>query len=285
MGTRNSFRGLFGIAAASLLLAALAGCGGSSTTEVTSPSPSASAPPPVLTQAQQEVQAQLDALDADLAAAATELATVGIEGAGAEKVLQDLVDKHPEVTDFFTRDKGGVILAIKPDAYKEFIGTGVAEADVIQMNETKQPVVSPPRKAEEGFLGISIGHPVIANDGQVIGSVGAFFDSQKCFGAVLDPLQTTEGLDKLYMLDTSGVCIYNRDETRVGLNVFEDELYKPYPDMLAVMKRVVAEPSGSDSYEFLANESTDVIVKDVTWTTVGLHGTEYRVVAAFTAGE
>jgi hypothetical protein len=284
MWARVSFRGLFGMVAASLLLAALAGCGGSSTTETASPSPSAAAPPPVLTQAQQEVQAQLDALDADLAAAATELATAGIEGADARKVLQGLVDTHPEVTDFFTRDKDGVILAIKPDAFKEFVGTGSAEADVVQMNETKQPVVSPPRTAKEGFLGISIGHPVIA-DGQVIGSVGAFFDSQNYFGTVLDPLQATEGLDKLYLLDTSGVCVYNRDETRVGLNVFEDELYKPYPDMLAVMKRVVAEPSGSGSYEFLANESTDVIVKDVTWTTVGLHGTEYRVVTAFTAGE
>ena len=71
--------------------------------------------------------------------------------------------------------------------------------------------------------------------------------------------------------------------TQVGANLFLDPLCQPYPDLPALGRRIARRPSGSGSYELTARGSTAVIVKDAIRVSAGLHGTQWRLVAAFAA--
>jgi hypothetical protein len=57
-------------------------------------------------------------------------------------------------------------------------------------------------------------------------------------------------------------------------------MYQSYPQLLALGKNVVAERSGMGTYVFLNNEHDRNVIKEVYWTSVELHGNEWRLVAS-----
>ncbi len=75
--------------------------------------------------------------------------------------------------------------------------------------------------------------------------------------------------------------VYDINEQEIGKNVFLDPLYQTYPSLLAVARRIAAEPDGQGQYHFLDKNMREEVVKNIVWTTVGLHGTEYRLALAF----
>lgn len=61
--------------------------------------------------------------------------------------------------------------------------------------------------------------------------------------------------------------------------IFEDPLYRPYPSLLGLGKRIVAERSGHGNYSFQVTEGdTKVVTKDTYRTIAELHGREWRLV-------
>ena len=77
------------------------------------------------------------------------------------------------------------------------------------------------------------------------------------------------------------MIVYDINEEEIGKNVFLDPLFQEYTSLLAVARRMVAEPDGRGQYRFLDKDMREEVVKNVVWTTVGLHGTEYRLALAF----
>jgi hypothetical protein len=90
-------------------------------------------------------------------------------------------------------------------------------------------------------------------------------------------------VDKVWVMDSDGLILYDPDAAQMGTNLFMDPLYQPYAQLLSLGRRIAAQPSGSGSYEFLARGSNVAILKDATWESAGLHGTEWRLVAALAA--
>jgi S-adenosylmethionine hydrolase len=239
--------------------------------------------PAVLTATQAAVQTALERLDQDLARAAVELATTGLEGAEARAVLRRLVARHPDVVDFTTVGATGTMLLVEPAAYRSSEGTDIsAQEQVIRLHATLRPVLSRTFKAAEGFFAVDLEHPVLRADGTLAGSISALFRTEAFLGDLIEPLAGGDAIiDKVWCMDTDGLIIYDPDAAQVGTSLFLDPLYQPYPDLLALGRQIARRPSGSGSYEFLAKGSTEVIVKDATWVSAGLHGTPWRLVAAF----
>jgi hypothetical protein len=276
--------------AAVIALMAAAGCGGGSTAaESASPSASAAATQPaVLSTATAAVQQGLDALDADLAAAAQELATIGaVTGAEATTVLQGLAGAHPEVVDFFTQDMRGKVVAAEPQKYKWLVGTqGMSKADADQLAANKQPLLSATVTAEEGFLAAALVYPVIKADGTMVGGVAAFLNTDEFLGAFIDPIPKPADLDKIWAMDTQANNLYDPDKNHSGRNMLTDAHFKAYPDLLALSAKIAETPTGHGQYTSPPSNTDDQpIVKDTYWDSVALHGTEWRIIAAFVAGE
>jgi hypothetical protein len=80
-------------------------------------------------------------------------------------------------------------------------------------------------------------------------------------------------------MQKDGLSLYDSDPSQVGKNLFSDPIYQPYPQLLALGKNVVAERFGMGRYVFQNIEHNGNISKEVYWTSVGLHGNEWRLVA------
>lgn len=264
----------------------VAGCGSGETAEDSaSTSPSGGDRGAGLVAASKDaVQQGLDALDADLAVAAGELTRTGLTGAAAAEILQGLVTAHPEVVEFWTQDAGGTIVAIAPADYASYVGNkGLPRDEAERFNGKKQPLLSGTETAEEGFAAATLIYPVPADDGTLLGGVAAFISTYEFLGGFIAPVAQDPNLDKMWAMDLEGTNLYDPDKFHVGLNFYEDALYDPYPEFVALTKVMVKQPSGSGTYEFPAVGNAEVIVKDCTWDTVGLHGTEWRVAASMVA--
>ena len=78
------------------------------------------------------------------------------------------------------------------------------------------------------------------------------------------------------------VVLYDRDPAEIGTDTFSSPQYHDYPDLQQIAKRMMNESSGSGEYNFKAEGGTTPVKKAVSWTSAGLHGTEWRIVAVET---
>ena len=81
---------------------------------------------------------------------------------------------------------------------------------------------------------------------------------------------------QVMVVQTDGRVIYDTDPAQIGRMMFEDPLYTDHPDLLDTAQRVVSERYGTATYKFAA-DGGETVQKEITWTTAGLHGTEWRV--------
>ena len=67
--------------------------------------------------------------------------------------------------------------------------------------------------------------------------------------------------------------------------LFDDPIYEPFPQLQSLGATISKERSGSGSYEFLGKGLNKPVTKYAYWTSVGLYGTEWRVVATHALAE
>ena len=83
-----------------------------------------------------------------------------------------------------------------------------------------------------------------------------------------------------WLMDLDGLLLYDEDASQIGKNLFEDPLYKPFPNLLDLGHRIVAERSGHGYYSYfqVTEGNKTAVNKECYWTTAGLHGREWRLV-------
>lgn len=222
----------------------------------------------------------LSKLDGDIANAAGELSKTGLEGPEARGVLTSLCASNKYALECATVSKEGKLLAIEPQKFRESEGTDISTQEhVIRMRTTKQPVMSSVFRTVEGFDAASIQHPVLAN-GEFNGSVSVLIKPQALLSDAVQP--AVEGLPyEVWAMQPDGRIIYDPDSKEIGRMLFSDQMYALYPELISLGGRIANEASGNGSYEFLKEGLTVPVKKDAYWTTVGLHGAEWRVVLTY----
>ena len=284
---------LLGLALIAIGAAIGAGCtntpasgGSAATTQATAQTqgtlraPAALAPADALATVAPGIQAALDRLDRDTAAAARSLASTGMTGNETRRVLGELALASPAVIDTAAVSKDGIMLTVEPARYASAEGADIgAQEQVRRLRETQRPVMSRVFATVEGVNATDIEHPVVAPNGQFNGSASLLFNP-----TILLTIAVQEALAgksaEVFVMDTDGLLLYDRDAAEVGKYTFSDPMFADNPELLAVAKRMATEREGTGSYTFAAEGSSIPVRKEVHWTSVGLHGTEWRVVAA-----
>ncbi len=225
------------------------------------------------------VQKALDELDADTAGAAKALGPIGMNGNESREVIRDLALASPSVIDATAVSKNGIMLTVEPVEYHHVEGSDIRSQEHIQRLITSQkPVMSRVFETVEGVNASDIEYPVFTPSGAFNGSASLLFRP-----VVLLTIAVEEALGgrtaEVFVMDTDGVVLYDRDPAEVGMNAFSAPIFRDYPEVAAIAARMVKESSGSGQYTFQAEGSTTPVRKEVSWISVGLHGTEWRVVA------
>lgn len=225
------------------------------------------------------IQAELDRLDRATATAATALASTGMTGNETRHILSRLALVSPAAIDATAVSKDGVMLTVEPAEYASAEGADISDQEQIRrLRSTQQPVMSRVFETVEGVNATDLEHPVFAPSGAYNGSASLLFRP-----TVLLTIAVQEALAgrsaEIFVMDTDGLMLYDRDAAEVGRYAFSDPMYAGNAELLAVAKRMQTEPEGTGSYTFAAEGSSTPVRKEVAWTSVGLHGTDWRVVA------
>ena len=235
-------------------------------------------PEAVLAVLKARIEAVLNKINSALAAAAGELNKTGLTGPGAEKILKDLCAANPEVIDCAAVDAKGVMVTVEPGEYKSVEGEDISSQEqVIEVQRTKKPVLSKVFHTVEGFEAADMEYPVFSPDGQFIGAVSALFRPEFVLASVIVP--ALQGLTaEAWLMQKDGRILYDQDHEEIGRMLFENPLYKPFPSLLENGEKIASGEAGKGSYEFLNRRLEKQVKKETFWTSVGIHGTQWRLV-------
>ncbi len=235
--------------------------------------------PPILNEFQKEIMTELNKMDGDLAKTAKSLAEKDfLKKSGTRKMLAGLCRSHPYAVGCAVVDREGRMVLVEPKGYAGFAGWDIsAQEQVMRLWNLKKPVLSNVFKAVEGFEAADLQFPIFSSQGEFMGSVSLLFRPESLFSQVLTPV--LHGMPvEAFAMQTDGRILYDEDKNEIGHMLFADPMYKPFPQLLALGSLISREKTGAGSYDYMQKGSEKVVKKDAHWITIGLHGTEWRLV-------
>jgi hypothetical protein len=230
------------------------------------------------------LQDRLYTADAEVFATGEVLAGTGITGQGADDALLSLAESNDWIVDAVTVSPDGRIAAVMPEQYQSVIGEFIGnQSHIITILSGKKPALSPIFLTVEGFEAATIAYPVISPGGDLMGGISVPFRPDLLIGPlVTNAIQGTGyGIDVIQATD--GLILYDTDPAQIGKTP-EDPVYANYPELKALMMRVMTEKSGTGVYRFPVPGSSQPVQKEAVWDTISLHGTEWRVVVERATG-
>lgn len=228
----------------------------------------------------QRVQAKLDHLDRSLARAAQGLAQSGLTGPAARRVLRELLQACPEAIDVAAVDSAGHMVTIEPAPYRHLEDSDISgQEQIARLRDSGRAVMSQVFPTVEKVDAVDLEHPVRGTDGRLLGSASLLFRPDTLLAAVVKDMAAGQTqTPEIWAMDLEGRIIYDQDPQELDRNLFSDPLYQGYPELVAMGRRIQAQPSGQGGYNFLAQGSEKVVSKHCLWDSAGLHGTWWRLV-------
>jgi hypothetical protein len=234
--------------------------------------------PPILSDLKKDIMAELNKIDADVAGLAGKLSDKDLKTAETRKMLGDLCRSYPYAIDCAVVDRNARMVLVEPEKYAKFEGSNIsAQEQVIRLRKSKKPVLSNVIRTVEGIDAADLEYPVLSPQGELVGAVSVLIKPESLFSYILTPVM--QGMPaESFVMQKDGRILYDADKEEIGRMMFEDPMYKPFPQLLAVGTMASREKTGAGSYEYKQEGLEKVVRKDAYWTTVGLHGTEWRLV-------
>jgi polar amino acid transport system substrate-binding protein len=222
-----------------------------------------------------KIQDALNGLDQATAGAAGALETPGISGPVADTELGRIVASQPVVQDVITYNQDAVVLAAEPEAAKVLIGRVLDVQPTLQAVSEK-PLMSALFPLERGRDGVAIVHPVFSAEGTFVGVVSTAFSPYELVAPIV--LNVSQGTPYSFMVvQTGGRVLYDPDPEEVGRETFDETMYAEFPEIIAFARQYAGNRTGYGTYSFHSTGFGEIVRKEAFWTTVGLHGTEWRV--------
>ncbi len=231
----------------------------------------------ILGEASGAIQGALDELDTAASKTATSLETTGIAGPDAEAVLREGIASHPLILTMITYDANGTVIAAEPQSVKVLVGQDLSGQEVVQRALAERvPSMSAMFPLAEGGDGVVIEHPVRSADGEFSGVLSTMFMPYDLIRPIAE--DQSNGTPCTFMvIETGGHILYDPDPDEVGKETFGDALYAQFPEIDRVARHAAATRAGYDTYTFFGTGTDKVVQKETFWSTVSLHGTEWRV--------
>lgn len=220
----------------------------------------------------------LKKLDRDIKNSARVLSGKDLKGDFARTVLKGLYAANPYIIDCETVSNSGIMLAVEPPAHRLAEGVDIsAQAHMVKLFQTRQPVMSGSFSSVEGPQAVVIHHPIFSSDKKFAGSISALFAPEYLLSGIIGPVASNLPVG-IFLMQTDGLLIYHVDTKHIGLNTFSDPLYQPFPDLIKFLRKMVAAPEGSGSYRFYLKDSSIAVTKVAYWRTITMHGKNWRLV-------
>ncbi|MGA3085013.1 MAG: hypothetical protein ABSE95_09470 [Thermodesulfobacteriota bacterium] len=195
------------------------------------------------------------------------------------KLLLGLCSNRPYVVDATFIDSVGLMKIIEPEQYKWYEGSDISkQAAIILMQKSKKPRMGKLFDSVEGIKSVDVEYPVFSVNKKFSGSISLLVRQDKFVRSVAAPVEKDLNV-KCWVMQKDGIILYETDPTQIGLDLFNDPLYKDYPELLSLGKRMVKEKNGTGHYTFLIHGTDMVIKKEAAWKTIHFLNNDWIIVA------
>ncbi len=228
---------------------------------------------------QNNVNSELSKLDAALSDSCSQISAVGLDGAQARAVLSALVANNSLIVNAATCDTDDVLVAVEPQSYSDIEGEDIkAQEQNVRMHQTMRPAMSNLIPLVEGFPGVVMVAPIFDINEKLVGSLSIVVQPS----ALIAQSIPSDAEYPMWAMQQNGTLIYDPDPAQQGKNLLTDPIYTAVPEVQAFTEQVAAQQSGFGSYQYyetdIDSHPTELVIKEAYWTTVGIYGTEWRLV-------
>ena len=237
---------------------------------------------------QGDINTRLLTLDKTAAKTAAELSDMGLDASCACNYvpLTTLLYADPSGYTVITVDRDGTVLTGLPASKTEtLIRKNIGNQTVIQeLFTTRQALMSDLFLLEQGGYASVIEYPIFTDEEGLVGLVSLAFSPDAIIGHYAVP--AVEGTPYTIMAaQTDGRVLYDADPVEIGKETFNESLYNDFPERLEFAHHYAGNWSGYDTYTFYDTGFDKVVQKEAYWTTIGMHGTEWRLIIIRETGE
>lgn len=230
---------------------------------------------------QKIIQSKLSNLNNAMSDAAKKIAASGLAGEETRNILNGLQRKYPYVTDWNTADPTGKMITVAPDAYRKYEGTEISTSEASRkmlkdLSVNKKPMLSSMFRAVEGIDAVVLVWPIVSEKGEYLGNIAALFKPADLMAGTIGPAAKIRAME-VDVTQTDGRTVYSTRAADDSTNILTDPQFKQYPELLAMATKMASEKTGSAKYTYPSHATGQPVKKTAFWTTVGLHGTEWRM--------
>lgn len=232
----------------------------------------------LLLQIQSDVQGSLTDMESDVSNASQNLSDTGLEGAGAQKILSKLLETNSNLVEVVTFRKDGKIQSAECKGCEGSVDVDISSQEhIAHVIKIKTPALSGEFLTVEGYNATALAFPIFSREGEFLGGISATFEPDKFLKALVVPKLSGTNCS-IFVMQTDGLIVYSSDANQIGNNLLKDPLYKPFPSLLTLVKKMVVRRSGYGNYDFQVTKSNKTVVtKELYWTTAGLYDREWRL--------
>ena len=236
----------------------------------------------ILINSEATINAELQRIDGLLSDACQQLSTTGLTGLEAEQILNSLYTENSDIIiSSATVNKNDIILAIQPSQYSNITGQDMkSQEQSIEMHKTMRPALSNLTSLLEGVKGVVMVSPVFDKNKQLIGSLRITFQPYQLIHPIVK--DSSKGIYTIYALQKNSTLIYDANNEEQGKNIFTDQAYAGYTELLTFIHHVVDTQSGYGTYSYFDDlaASRPLVSKEAYWTTIGIYNADWRLVIA-----
>jgi hypothetical protein len=231
----------------------------------------------ILTGLQGRMNMALGDIDTAASEAARGLGSAGLNGTAADEFLTVPLIRSDVVRTAIAIDRHGIVTAARPDSAAGLIGVNLRyQPSVAGTIETRQPILTDLVPLAEGGSASLLEYPVFDDNGQMIGIASLSFQPADLIRPLAEDVMNDTPYSVM-VLQTDGMTLYDPDPGEIGRNTLTDPLYTGFPEIQEIMNRAEGNWSGSGTYQFADTGSGTIVKKETFWTTIGIHGTEWRL--------
>jgi ABC-type uncharacterized transport system substrate-binding protein len=192
-------------------------------------------------------------------------------------LLEELHKENPEVLDVSYISEDGYLEYIYPDDYSDIEGSWIGDRPYTKkLIKTEKPVLSDVFFTVEDFFAVDLEWPIFDEDGEFVGALSFLIKPELFLAPIILP--NNYNPYEFWLMHPDGRILYDQDEVEIGRNLFTDKLYEPFDSLQELGKKISSNESGEGEYSFYSKGMGEMVRKEVKWTSVGLHGTQWRLI-------
>ena len=222
------------------------------------------------------LQYGLDSIDSEISTLAENISKQGLESESLPALLLRGMD-IPGVLQVAFMDETGVLRTIVPENRRRFEGADVSDQEFSsRMISYPAPGMSEYFRVIEGSDAVVLTYPVFSDRKKVTGYISALIDPRALVQTYSLPCLNGTPYE-IMVTEPDGTYLYDDNPDIIGQKTWGNPIFYELPDLLNFTAHYQNAKAGVDQYSYYRTESEEIAQTNVIWTTVGLHGTEWRI--------